>query len=90
MRDPAGGQSIPTLLDADLARAGATRIVVCGLATDYCVKATALDGVALGYDTAVLLDAVRAVDLTPGDGERALDELAAAGVILIGDRARGR
>jgi Amidases related to nicotinamidase len=90
MRDPAGGQAIPTQLDADLARAGATRIVVCGLATDYCVKATALDGVGLGYETAVLLDAVRAVDLTPGDGERALDEMAAAGVVLIGDRAGGR
>ena len=90
MREPAGGQAIPTQLDADLAAAGATRIVVCGLATDYCVKATALDGVGLGYDTAVLLDAVRAVDLTPGDGERALDELAVAGVVLIGDRAGGR
>jgi nicotinamidase/pyrazinamidase len=90
MRDPAGGRAIPTQLDADLAGAGATRIVVCGLATDYCVKATALDGVALGYETAVLLDAVRAVDLTPGDGERALDELAAERVVLIGDRARGR
>ena len=90
MRDPAGGQAIPTQLDADLARTGATRIVVCGLATDYCVKATALDGVGLGYETAVLLDAVRAVDLTPGDGEHALDEMAAAGVVLIGDRAGGR
>ena len=90
MRDPAGGQAIPTQLDADLARTGATRIVVCGLATDYCVKATALDGVGLGYETAVLLDAVRAVDLTPGDGEHALDEMAAAGVVLIGYRAGGR
>jgi nicotinamidase/pyrazinamidase len=90
MRNPAGGHSIPTELDATLARGGAKRIVVCGLATDYCVKATALDGVRLGYETALLLAAIRAVDLTPGDGQRALDELAAAGVVLVGDRTPGR
>ena len=61
---------------------------MCGLATDYCVKATALDGVRLGYETAVLLDAVRAVELLPGDGNRALDELVGAGVVLVGDRTR--
>jgi nicotinamidase/pyrazinamidase len=43
--------------------------------------------VRLGYETAVLLDAVRAVDLQPGDGDRALDEMTAAGVRLIGVRA---
>jgi nicotinamidase/pyrazinamidase len=58
---------------------------VVGLATDYCVKATALDGVRLGYETAVLLDGVRAVDLEPGDGDRALDELEKAGVMLVGE-----
>jgi nicotinamidase/pyrazinamidase len=87
MRDPAGGIPVPTVLDSTLARGGVTRLVVCGLATDYCVKATALDGVRLGYQTAVLLDAVRAVDLEPGDGRQALDEMAAAGVTLIGPRA---
>ena len=86
MRNPAGGMSIPTELDATLARGGAKRLIVCGLATDYCVKATALDGVRLGYETAVLLDAIRAVDLESGDGARALDEMAAAGVILVGTR----
>ena len=75
MRNPTGGLPIPTELDATIARGGARRLVVVGLATDYCVKATALDGVRLGYETAVLLDGVRAVDLQPGDGERALDEL---------------
>jgi nicotinamidase/pyrazinamidase len=64
--------------------------VVCGLATDYCVKATALDGRRLGYEVALLADAVRAVDLSPGDGSRALDELAAAGVVLIGDGTGAR
>jgi nicotinamidase/pyrazinamidase len=87
MRDPAGGIPVPTVLDSTLARGGVTRLVVCGLATDYCVKATALDGVGLGYQTAVLLDAIRAVDLEPGDGQRALDEMAAAGVTLIGSSA---
>jgi nicotinamidase/pyrazinamidase len=87
MRNPTGGMPVPTELDSELAGAGVKRLVVCGLATDYCVKATALDGVRLGYETVVLLDAIRAVDLAPGDGERALDEMAAAGVGLAGVRA---
>jgi nicotinamidase/pyrazinamidase len=86
MRNPAGGLPIPTELDATIARGGAKRLVVVGLATDYCVKATALDGVRLGYQTAVLLDGVCAVDLEPGDGDRALDELEEAGVVLVGKR----
>jgi nicotinamidase/pyrazinamidase len=87
MRNPTGGIPVPTELDGVLARAGVACLVVCGLATDYCVKATALDGVRLGYEIVVLLDAVRAVDLAAGDGERALDEMAAAGVGLVGVRA---
>ena len=55
---------------------------MCGLATDYCVQATALDAIGLGLQTTVLLDLVRAVDLVPGDGDRALAAMAAAGVIL--------
>jgi nicotinamidase/pyrazinamidase len=86
MRDPAGGLATPTELDATIARGGARRLVVVGLATDYCVKATALDGARLGYQTAVLLDGVRAVDLEPGDGDRALEELEEAGVVLVGKR----
>lgn len=90
MREPDGGPPIPTELDGTLSRGGVQRIVVCGLATDYCVLATALDGVRLGYQVAVLADAVRAVDLTRGDGQRALDELAAAGVVVVGDRTGAR
>jgi nicotinamidase/pyrazinamidase len=90
MRNPAGGMPIPTELDSILAGGGVKRLVVCGLATDYCVKATALDGVRLGYETAVLLDAIRAVDLEPGDGDRALDEMAAAGVKPLRLRAKAR
>jgi len=87
MRNPAGGMPIPTELDSTLAADGVKRVVVCGLATDYCVKATALDAARLGYETAVLLDAVRAVDLQPGDGDRAIAEMKAAGVRMIGERA---
>ncbi len=87
MRNPAGGLPVPTELDATLARGGAKRLIVCGLATDYCVKATALDGVRLGYETAVLLDGIRAVDLVEGDGDRALDAMAEAGVTLVGARS---
>ena len=54
-------------------------IVVGGLATDYCVKATVLDALAAGFATTVLADAVAAVDVRAGDGRRALDEMAAAG-----------
>ncbi len=84
MRNPNGGASRPTDLDATLSKGGAERVVVCGLATDYCVKATALDAIRLGYETAVLLEGVRAVDLERGDGERALDEMRSAGVHLVG------
>ena len=87
MRNPSGGLPVATGLDAELARAGVERLVICGLATDYCVKATAVDGGRLGYETAVLLDAIRAVDLEPGDGDRALAEMAEAGVTLVGARA---
>jgi nicotinamidase/pyrazinamidase len=55
------------------------RLFVGGLATDYCVKATVLDALRAGLAVVVLQDAVRAVDVKPGDGARALAELAAAG-----------
>lgn len=82
MRDPATGVEVPTELDALLRVRAIERVVVCGLATDYCVKSTALDAVRLGYGTTVLLDAIAAVDLATGDGQRALDELRAAGATL--------
>ena len=63
-----------------LARRGATRVVVVGLALDYCVQATALDARAAGHEVLVLTDATRAVNVRPDDGERALDALRAAGV----------
>lgn len=83
MRDPAGGEETPTELAALLREAGVTRVVVVGLALDYCVKATALDAASGGWDTSMLSSATRAVDVQPGDGERALAELALAGIIIV-------
>jgi nicotinamidase/pyrazinamidase len=83
MRDPRTGATRPTELDGILRAARVERVVVCGLATDYCVKATVLDSLGLGYRTAVLTDAIRAVDLSPGDGDRALEAMRAAGAELV-------
>ncbi len=80
MRDPTDGSTVPTPLDGLLRSANVHRVVIVGLATDYCVKASGLDAIRLGYETTVLTDAIAAVDLEAGDGERAIDELAAAGV----------
>jgi nicotinamidase/pyrazinamidase len=82
MRDAVSGAEVPTELEGLLRAHGAERVVVCGLATDYCVKSTALDAVRLGYATTVLLDAIAAVNLAPDDGDRALDELRSAGATL--------
>jgi nicotinamidase/pyrazinamidase len=80
MRDPVSGETTPTGLDGLLGPVH--RIVVVGLATDYCVKASALDGLDLGYEVTVLTDAVKAVDLEEGDGDRALLEVLDAGGLI--------
>ena len=79
MRDPVTGAEAPTGLEALLRARGVTRVVVCGLATDYCVRGTVLDACRQGFETAVLREGVAAVELVPGDGERALAEMAEAG-----------
>jgi nicotinamidase/pyrazinamidase len=84
MRDPVSGETTPTELDALLRARGIERVVVTGLATDYCVRATALDAVALGYATRAPRSLMRAVDLVAGDGDRAIAEMAAAGVVIEG------
>jgi nicotinamidase/pyrazinamidase len=88
MRDPTSGADIPTELDALLRDRGITDVVVVGLATDYCVSATALDAARLGYGTGVLTDAIASVDLQPGDGERALQSMRDAGVAMWQTRMR--
>jgi nicotinamidase/pyrazinamidase len=54
-------------------------VYVCGLATDYCVRASAIDACREGFEVTVVADAVRAVEVEPGDGERALADMRAAG-----------
>jgi len=83
VRDPETGEEGSTDLEPLLREKGIERLVVVGLATDYCVKATALDGVGKGFATAVLTNAIRAVDLESGDGERALAEMTAAGAEIV-------
>jgi nicotinamidase/pyrazinamidase len=82
MRDPVSGDTTPTQLDGLLRERGIERVVVTGLATDYCVKGTALDAAGLGYATSVRRSLVAAVDLAPGDGEAAFAAMAAAGVVI--------
>lgn len=59
------------------------KLYVCGLATDYCVKASALDAVKEGFHTSVITDAVAAVNLQPGDDKKALQEMYTGGCILV-------
>ena len=80
MRDPDTGIEMPTELEDRLREDGIERVVICGLATDYCVKATAIDAVRLGFEVTLLGAAVAAVNREPTDGERALAEMADAGV----------
>jgi nicotinamidase/pyrazinamidase len=79
VRDPVSGASAPTQLQS-LLDPSIRRLVVVGLAGDYCVKETALDGVRLGYDVEVPLALTRFVELSPGDTDRSVEEMRAAGV----------
>lgn len=83
VRDPETGEQADTDLEPLLRDKGIQRVVVVGLATDYCVKATALDAVEKGFATSVLTDAIRAVDLEAGDGERAITEMRTAGTEIV-------
>jgi nicotinamidase/pyrazinamidase len=82
VRDPRSGDVEATQLEALLRERGIEHVVICGLATDYCVLETALDARRLGFSTTVLLEGVRAVDLRPDDGDRALQRMREAGVVL--------
>jgi nicotinamidase/pyrazinamidase len=87
-----GSEQYSTLggLDADgntetdlMKKSGIRRIFIAGLATDYCVLNSVKDALAEGYEVYVLTDAIRAVDVNPGDGERALEEMIRAGAKTI-------
>lgn len=72
-----------TGLGARLKRQGIRRLFIGGLATDYCVKNTVLDALGEGFETALLQDASRGVEVKPGDTEQALSEMARAGAHAV-------
>jgi nicotinamidase/pyrazinamidase len=65
---------------------GVTDVFICGLATDYCVKFTALDALRLGFRTSVVADACRGVEVNAGDTARAVEEMRAAGAAVVQSR----
>lgn len=73
-----------TNLASDLRSRGVQRLWVGGLATDYCVKATVLDGLREGFDVRVIADGIRAVNVQPDDGRQAIEEMLRAGASLVG------
>lgn len=80
-----------TELAEDLRRKGIVRLFVGGLATDYCVKNTVLDALRWGFDAVLLIDAVRAVNMEPGDSEEAIREMVRNGAskAVLGDLKAG-
>jgi nicotinamidase/pyrazinamidase len=72
-----------TALSAQLRERGITRVTVCGLATDYCVLNTVTDALEEGFDTLIVPEAMRAVDVKPGDGSRAMDRMVARGAVPV-------
>lgn len=66
-----------------LKQQGVAEVDVMGLATDYCVRFTALDAVALGFKTTLLTEGIRGVELTPGDCEKAIAEMQARGAVIV-------
>ncbi|MDQ1603467.1 MAG: nicotinamidase/pyrazinamidase [Actinomycetota bacterium] len=82
VRDPRTGATSETQLES-LIEPSARRLIVVGLAGDYCVKETALDGMRLGYDVEVPLVLTRFVNLEPGDDERSIHQLREAGVAVV-------
>lgn len=82
LRDPETGEVSSTGLDQILKDKGVTDVNVLGLATDYCVKETAIDATRFGFKTNLLADGIAAVDLAPGDGVRACRDMLAAGVSI--------
>ena len=83
VRDPLTGSAGGTGLAELLGGLGVTRLTIVGLATDYCVKETALDARAAGYGVRVLRRAVRAVGLAPGDEDEAISSMREAGTEIL-------
>lgn len=77
------GRKRSTELDSWLKAQGVKEVFIMGLATDYCVKFTALDAIDLGHQTTLIADGCRGVEINAGDIERALSEMKDAGVTII-------
>ena len=77
-------QTLSAFSDSDLERLlkenGVNSLIIAGVATDYCVRAAALDAANLGYDVSVVVDAIAGVDLQKGDQHKALVEMGNSGV----------
>ncbi|MGD0330768.1 MAG: bifunctional nicotinamidase/pyrazinamidase [Nitrososphaeria archaeon] len=72
-----------TGLDALLRKNAIKELFVAGLTTDYCVKNTVIDGLAMGYKVYLLVDAIKGVEVNPGDSQRAIEEMISKGAIKI-------
>jgi nicotinamidase/pyrazinamidase len=83
VRDPLSGETDPTVLPGLLAERGIERIVLCGLATDFCVVESVTDARELGYPVVVIREGIRAVDRKAGSGERAIEMMLHAGAELV-------
>ncbi len=70
-----------TNLELYLKRQGIRRVLIGGLATDYCVRATTLDACRLGFETYLLTDAIRGIDVKAGDSEKAIEAMKKAGAV---------
>lgn len=68
---------------------GITRLAACGLATDYCVLNTVTDALKEGFDTLIVPEAMRAVDVQPSDGARAIEQMVAQGAAPVGLQGAG-
>jgi len=78
-----GHTSTGTALLDDLRDRHVTRVYLMGIATDYCVRESALDALRAGLEVRVLADAIAGIDARPGDAQRALDEISAAGARIV-------
>jgi nicotinamidase/pyrazinamidase len=83
VRDPESGDVDDTVLHEMLQGANIERLVICGLATDYCVLETVLDARSRGYPVEVVAEAIAAVNLQPGDGEAAVSRMHGAGAEIV-------
>lgn len=83
VRDPESGETDQTQLASILNARGIRRVVIIGLATDYCVVETSLDAIKLGFEAEVLREGVAGVDRQEGDSARAFERMKDAGVALL-------